>query len=74
MRQDRVEERLQVLPLLRRVEARRARAAGTIHDRAVELLVRRVELQQQFQHLVRHFVRPGVRAVDLVDDDDDFVV
>ena len=41
-----------------------------VEDREVELLVGRVERGEQVEHLVEHFGRPRVRAVDLVDHDD----
>ena len=41
-----------------------------VEDREVELLVGRVERREQVEHLVEHFGRARVGAVDLVDDDD----
>ena len=45
-------------------------AAGGVDDREVEHVVGGVEIHQQVEHLVDHFLRPGVGAVDLVDDQD----
>ena len=47
-----------------------AGAARGVEGREVELLVARLEGQEQLEHLVEHFGGAGVGAVDLVDDDD----
>ena len=52
------------------VEAGVAGAAAGVERREIELLVARVEVEEQFEHLVEHFGRARVGAVDLVDDDD----
>ena len=41
-----------------------------VEDRKVELLVGRVERREQVEHLVEHFGRARVRAIDLVDHHD----
>ena len=43
----------------------------SIDERAVKLFVVGVQFKEQFQDLVHHFLRTGVRAVDLIDADDD---
>ena len=43
---------------------------GAVEDREIELLLGGVERREQVEHLVGDFGRPGVGAVDLVDDDD----
>ena len=50
------------------------RPAGTVDDGTVQLLLIGVEVHQELQHLIYHLVDPGVRPVDLIDDDDDPVV
>ena len=44
-------------------------ARGEQH-REVQLLIRRLQADEQVEHLVEHFLRPGILTVDLVDDDD----
>ena len=43
---------------------------GRVHDREVELRIRGAEVDHEVEYLVDDLVRPGVRAVDLVHDDD----
>ncbi len=43
---------------------------GAIDERKIQLLIRRVERDEQFKNLVEHFFRVGVLAVNLVDDHD----
>ena len=47
-----------------------AGAAAGVERREVELLVIGLEVEEQLEHLVEHFGRARVGAVDLVDDDD----
>ena len=61
---------LMSLPGSSSFQRRGARAARGVEHREVERLVVRAELDEQVEDLVEHFVRAGVRAVDLVDDDD----
>ena len=51
-------------------DARVTGAAAGVERREVELLVDRVEVEEQFENLVEDFGRAGVGAVDLVDHDD----
>ena len=44
--------------------------AEAIDERKIQLLVRRVERDEQFKHLVQNFFRVRVLAVNLVDDHD----
>src|SRR5207302_1083769 len=64
--EDRLEQGLQVGPGHLQIEGRRARPARCIEEGAVKLLRRRLELQEQLQHLVVHPQRLGILAVDLV--------
>ncbi len=70
MAQDQLEQGGQVAP--RTVQARIGPAlpAGGVERRKVELFVGRTERGEQVEHFGQHLVRPGVRAVNLVDDDD----
>ncbi len=45
-----------------------AQLGGTINEREIQLLIRRVQRHEEFKHLVEHFFRIGVFAVNLVDD------
>ena len=71
MRQNHIEQRAQVLA--GRVGRKRggAVAARAEDHRAVQLVVARVQLKQQLEHLVADFVNARVGAVNLIDDDDD---
>ena len=51
-------------------EARVTGAAAGVESRKVELLVIGLEVEEQLEHLVEHFGRARIGAVDLVDDDD----
>ena len=55
-------------------EAGRSFPGRTEHHRAVQLFVGGVQLQKKLQNFVHHVVRARIRAVYLVDDDDDLVV
>src|SRR5213078_1892222 len=68
--EDGLEQRLQIGPGCLQIEGRRAGPARRIKEGAVELLGRRLELQEQLQHLVVHPQRLGILAVDLVHQDD----
>ena len=70
MLQDGPEERGQVLRRLGQVRCRRAVPARRVDDREIPLLVVGVELDEEVDGLVEDLLDPGVRAVDLVDDDD----
>ena len=71
MLDDLLEERRHVLALVGDLADRVARLGAGVDDREIELLVGGVQLHEQFKDHVEHLVRPGVLAVDLVDDDDD---
>ncbi len=43
-----------------------------VNEREIELLVGGMEGNEQVENLVQHFLRVGVVAVDLIDDDDGF--
>ncbi len=67
---DRLEERHEIGAGLVGVHCRDALARGGVHDRRVELLVVRFELEEQAEHLVMHAVRIGAGPVNFVYDDD----
>ena len=72
--QDAVEQRAQVGARLAPVRGGGAGASRGVDHRAVQLLVAGVQVDQQLQRLVQHLVAARVRAVRLVDDDDDLQV
>jgi hypothetical protein len=67
---DDLEQLDQVAFALVRIGAGVTGAARGVEAREVELLVARVERDEQVEHLVEHFVGAGVGPVDLVDHDD----
>jgi len=67
---DRLEERPQVGARLRHVAGGGAGLGAGIDDREVELILRRVEIDEEVVDLVQHFLDARVGPVDLVDDDD----
>ena len=52
------------------VEGRFAFPARGVNDREIQLLLARLQLDEQVEGLVDDLLDPGVGAVDLVDDDD----
>ena len=68
---DRVEQRLQVLVLVVQVADAVAVTRRRVEERALELLIRGVQIHHQLQRLVHDLLRSRLRAVDLVDADDD---
>jgi len=58
---------------VRLVEVERGPAitAGAVDDRELDLMLFRVEIEEEFVHLVDDFERARVRAIDLVDHKDD---
>ncbi len=70
MLDDGVEQRPEVGPQGVLIVAGRAGLGVGVEHRKIELLLGRVEIDEQVVHLVQHFLRPGVRPVDLVDHDD----
>ena len=71
MRQHEVEQHLHA-EIFRALGAGRHPAlfGRAVQNREVELLVRGIERGEQIEHLVHHFRRAGVGAIDLVDHDD----
>ena len=67
---DRLEQRPQVLARRIHRHRRRPGAGAGVEDREVELLFGRVEVDEQVEDLVEHFLDPRVGTIDLVDDDD----
>ena len=67
---DGVEERPQVLARLGDAHARGPGPGARVEHREVDLLLVRVEVDEEVVDLVEDFLRPRVRPVDLVDDDE----
>ena len=67
---DDVEERPQILARLVHFHARRPGPGAGVDDGEVDLLVVGVEIDEEVVDLVEDFLRPRVRPIDLVDDDD----
>ncbi len=67
---DGLKERREVLRLIPEVTHAGALTRGCVEERALELLVRGVEVHEELQHLVDDLLRAGLRPVDLVDADD----
>ena len=57
-------------PATSRRQRRRARLGAGVEHRKVELLLGRVEIDEEVEDLVQDFLEPRVGPVDLVDDDD----
>ena len=70
---DRVEQGLEVGAGNVGGVARSALPAGAEEHRGIQLLIRRVEVDEQFEHLIYDLVYALVGAVDLIDNDDDAV-
>jgi len=70
MGEDQLEERRQILARRFEIGCRPAMAAGSENRREIELRFGRVERGEQIEDLVVHLLCAGVRAIDLVDDDD----
>ncbi len=70
MLDDRFEQRPEIDPHAFLFFRGRAGLRVRVQHRKVELFFGRVEIDEQVVDLVQHFLRPGVRAIDLVDDDD----
>jgi hypothetical protein len=68
--EDRVEQRTQILAGHVEARARGAGAAAGVEHRELDLLLGRVEIDEEVEDLVQHFLRARVGAIDLVDDDD----
>jgi hypothetical protein len=67
VREDEVEQRVEVFARVVERLDRPALAAGGEQHREIQLILVGVEGREQVEHLVMHIVRPGVAAVDLVD-------
>ena len=67
---DRVEERPEIRPGSVGRQARRAGARARVQHGEVDLLLGRVEVDEEVVDLVEHLLDARVRPVDLVDDDD----
>ncbi len=65
---DGFEQRLQIFATALDVRGRGAGLGVRVEDREIELLFFGVEIDEQIVNLVQHFLRTGVGAVNLVDD------
>ena len=65
-----VEERLEVVGELVRIETGAAGARVGVDDRELDLALVGVEIEEELVHLVHDLLDPRVRPVDLVDDED----
>ena len=70
---DRLKQRHEIRALLVRRIGRRALAGRAEDRRRLELFVRRIQVEQQLEHLIDDLMHTCVGPVDLVDDDDDLV-
>ena len=67
---DGIEQRAQILTAVVRRQARRAGPRAGVEHREINLLLGRIQVDEEVVHLVQHFLRTRVGAVDLVDHDD----
>ena len=74
MVEDGIEQGREVLPLVVGIARGGARPARTEDDGAFQLVVGGVQVDEKFQDLVLHLGDARVGAVDLVDDDDQFML
>ena len=63
---------MQVLPFIRQVLNGDTVAADGVEQRKFQLILRCIQVDQQVINLIQHSVRSGIRAVDLVDHNDNF--
>src|SRR6202044_1335821 len=68
--QNRIEERTQIFAAAFDVGGRGADFGVGVENGEVELIFFGVEIDEEIVDFVQHFLRAGVSAVDLVDDDD----
>ena len=68
--EEHVEQRAEVVGKLVRSEPRAACSSVAVHDRKIDLGLVRVEVEEQFVHVVDDLVDPCVGPIDLVDDED----
>ena len=69
--QDGLKKRHHILGTVLQLQHGIACLCGRIDKGAVQLLIRSVQIDEQFQHFIDDFGRAGLRTVDLVDADDD---
>ena len=67
--ENRIEQRKDRLTRIVEIPDRPAVAAGSVKQRKLQLLVARIQLAEEVEHLRVDRIGPGVRLVDLVDDD-----
>ena len=63
---DRLKERRHIHIRVVQIFLGKSALCGGVEERAVQLLVGRVQIHKQLQHLVHHFLGTGLRAVDLI--------
>src|SRR3954454_20112815 len=68
MLQDGLEQRKKILAVLAHVHFGDSGLAVRVNDGEVELVFRRVEIDEKVVNFVQNFLYAGVRAIDLVDD------
>ena len=71
--QNGLEQRGQIFARRVRRQACRAVAAGAVQNRAVQLLIRSVQRQQQFQNLIADVCQTGIRTINLIDNNNNLV-
>ena len=70
-RQDRIEERREIRRAVPELPVGDTAFGIRVEDRKLDLLLRRIEVDEEVVHLVDHHLDPRIGAVDLVDDEDD---
>ena len=68
---DRLKKRLQIRALFIGIAGTGPLTRGCVEERALQLLVRSIQIHEQLEDLVHDLLGPRLRAVDLVDADDD---
>ena len=69
--QDRLKQGAHILLFVREVTNSVTVTGGSKYERAVELLIRSVQIDQKLEHLINDLIRAGFRTVDLVNANDD---
>ena len=65
---DGIEQRFQILSTALNIRGGRPGLGVRVKDRELQLIFLGVEVDEQIVNFVEHFLRPGIGAVDLVDD------
>ena len=72
--QNRIKQRLQILPFIIHMEFGDAAPGGRINQRKIKLLIISIKLDEKFKNFPFHIRHTLVRTVNLIDDDDRFQV